>query len=101
MLRTGAVAFITGAGSGIGQYTAYAFARHGVRHLALLDIKPENLETTASQLKKDYDDIEIESIKMDTANEGDVKSAIQQTVKRFGRLDYAVNNAGIGRQTHP
>jgi NAD(P)-dependent dehydrogenase (short-subunit alcohol dehydrogenase family) len=89
-------AYITGAGSGIGQYTAYAFARYGVKKMALTDIKPENLETTVAQLKKDYSDIEVEAIQMDTSKEVDVDRSIAQTVKRFGRLDFAVNNAGIG-----
>lgn len=89
-------AYITGAGSGIGQHTAYAFARYGVKKMALTDIKPENLETTVAQLKKDYSDVEIEAIQMDTSKEEDVDRSIAQTVKRFGRLDFAVNNAGIG-----
>jgi NAD(P)-dependent dehydrogenase (short-subunit alcohol dehydrogenase family) len=89
-------AYITGAGSGIGQYTAYAFARYGVKKMALTDIKPENLEITVAQLKKDYADIEIEAIQMDTSKEADVDRSIAQTVKRFGRLDFAVNNAGVG-----
>jgi NAD(P)-dependent dehydrogenase (short-subunit alcohol dehydrogenase family) len=89
-------AYITGAGSGIGQYTAYAFARYGVKKMTLTDIKPENLETTVAQLKKDYSDIEVEAIQMDTSKEKDVDSSIAQAVKRFGRLDFAVNNAGVG-----
>lgn len=64
--------------------------------MALTDIKPENLESTVAQLKKDYDDVEVEAIQMDTSKEEDVDKSIAQTVKRFGRLDFAVNNAGIG-----
>jgi len=89
-------AYITGAGSGIGQYTAYAFARYGVKKMALTDIKPENLKTTVDQLKKDAPDVEVEAIQMDTSKEEDVNRSIEQTVRRFGRLDYAVNNAGVG-----
>jgi NAD(P)-dependent dehydrogenase (short-subunit alcohol dehydrogenase family) len=89
-------AYITGAGSGIGQYTAYAFARYGVKKLALTDIKPENLETTVAQLRKDAPDVEVEAIQMNTAKEEDVDRSVAQAVKRFGRIDYAVNNAGVG-----
>jgi len=89
------VAYITGAGSGIGQYTAYAFARHGVKRMALTDIRPENLQNTIDKLKKDAPDVEVEAIQMDAAKEEDVNRSIEQTVKRFGSLDYAVNNAGI------
>lgn len=95
------VAYITGAGSGIGQYTAYAFARHGVTKMALTDINPKNLEVTIAQLKKDAPAVEIEAIQMDTSKEADVDRSIAQTVKRFGRLDYAVNNAGIGGPAKP
>lgn len=64
--------------------------------MALTDIKPESLESTVAQLKKDHHDVEVEAIQMDTSEEEDVDRSIAQTVKRFGRLDFAVNNAGIG-----
>lgn len=106
-------AFITGAGSGesyysflpctcfdsiqgIGQYTAYALARHGVRQLAICDIRPDVLKNTSNELQKQHNDIEVLSIEMDTSKEDSVRSAIDQTVKKFGRLDIAINNAGIG-----
>jgi NAD(P)-dependent dehydrogenase (short-subunit alcohol dehydrogenase family) len=90
------VTFITGAGSGIGQYAAYALARHGVRQLALCDIRPDVLKTTSEELKKRYEDVEVLNIEMDTSKEDSVNSAVDQTVKQFGRLDIALNNAGIG-----
>ena len=34
-------------------------------------------------------------VKTDVANEDDVKSLVEKTVKTYGRLDYAFNNAGI------
>jgi NAD(P)-dependent dehydrogenase (short-subunit alcohol dehydrogenase family) len=89
-------AYITGAGSGIGQFTALAFARHGVKNLALTDIIPKNLQTTIDLLKKEAPDVQVEAIQMDTGKEEDVERSISQTIKRFGRIDYAVNNAGIG-----
>ncbi|OQN98113.1 hypothetical protein B0A48_15945 [Cryoendolithus antarcticus] len=89
-------AFITGAGSGIGQHTAYAFAHHGVRRLALCDIRSEALEDTSAHLKSQYPGIEVLNIQMDTSSESAVNSAVEQTVKAFSRLDIAVNNAGIG-----
>lgn len=64
--------------------------------MALTDIKGETLESTVAQLKRDYSDVEVEAIQMDTSKEDDVDMSIAQTVKRFGRLDFAVNNAGIG-----
>ena len=88
-------AFITGAGSGIGQYTAFAFANNGVRNFGLTDIKPENLQSTVQKLQELNKNVEIEAIEMDVANEQGVISAIERTANRFGRIDYAINNAGI------
>lgn len=64
--------------------------------MALTDIDPGTLEVTVAQLRKDHADVEIEAIQMDTSKEEDVDRSIAQTVKRFGRVDFAVNNAGIG-----
>ncbi|CZT16440.1 related to dehydrogenase [Ramularia collo-cygni] len=96
-------AFITGAGSGIGQCTALAFAKNGVRQLALCDIQAAALENTSAELKSLYPEIELLLIEMDTSDESAVGSAVTQTVAAFGRIDIAFNNAGIGgprTQTH-
>ncbi|KAF2748332.1 NAD(P)-binding protein [Sporormia fimetaria CBS 119925] len=88
------VAYITGAGSGIGQSTALALARQGVRSFTLLD---RNAVTeTASQLKKSFPGISIKELEMDVTDEKAVNHSVEQTVKEFGRLDYAFNNAGVG-----
>ncbi|CAO2649897.1 Nn.00g011890.m01.CDS01 [Neocucurbitaria sp. VM-36] len=88
------VAYITGAGSGIGQYTAYALAKQGVRSFALLD--RNSVTKTVSELKKISQDVSIKEFQLDVTNENAVNDSIEKTVKEFGRLDYAVNNAGIG-----
>ncbi|KAL1596489.1 hypothetical protein SLS60_009135 [Paraconiothyrium brasiliense] len=88
------VAYITGAGSGIGQHAAYAMARQGVRSFALIDRNP--VTQTVQHLKKLYPDIKTVEIEMDVADEAAVNDSIEMTVKEFGRLDYALNNAGIG-----
>ncbi|KAF2786266.1 oxidoreductase ucpA [Melanomma pulvis-pyrius CBS 109.77] len=88
------VAYITGAGSGIGQYAAYSLARQGVRSFALLDRNP--VTKTVSELKKNYPGISIKEIELDVASETAVNDSVTQTVKEFGRIDYAFNNAGIG-----
>lgn len=88
------VAYITGAGSGIGQYTAYALARQGVRSFALLDRNA--ITTTVSELKKISPDVSVKEFQVDVTNEKAIDDSIEKTVKEFGRLDYAVNNAGIG-----
>ncbi|KAF2822566.1 NAD(P)-binding protein [Ophiobolus disseminans] len=88
------VAYITGAGSGIGQYTAYSMARQGVRSFALLD--RNSVTNTVSELKKIAPDVSIKEFELDVTNEKAIDDSIEKTVKEFGRLDYAVNNAGIG-----
>ncbi|CAI6093137.1 unnamed protein product [Clonostachys chloroleuca] len=96
-------AFITGAASGIGQHTAAAFARHGVTRLAIADIHKDNLAATRKAFQKQFPKIEILPIHLDVRSSAQVQSAIAETVRAFGRLDVAVNNAGIGgsgRLTH-
>ncbi|KAF2013913.1 NAD(P)-binding protein [Aaosphaeria arxii CBS 175.79] len=88
------VAYITGAGSGIGQYAAYSLARQGVRSFALLD--RNSVSNTASELKKIAPDVSVLELELDVASEDAVNNSVDQTVKKFGRLDYALNNAGIG-----
>lgn len=96
-------AFITGAASGIGQHTAVAFATHGITKLALADINLEALQASSAALKKQFPHVEILTLHLDVRNPSQVKEGIAKVVARFGRLDIAVNNAGIsgsGRQTH-
>jgi len=94
-------AFITGAGSGIGQATAIAFAQNGVKKFGLADIRADNLNETVRQLTKMDKSIEIEPLELDVADEQGVISAMAKLAQRFGRVDYAINNAGIGGPLRP
>jgi len=89
-------ALITGGGSGIGQATAFAFAKSGLSNLVLTDISEKNLADTVQHIQGLGTKVQIETIIMDVADEEQVNAAIQKTVEKFGSLDYAVNNAGIG-----
>lgn len=85
------VAFITGAGSGIGRATALAFAREGSR-VVIADFSEQgSLETL-----KLIQDIGGEAIvaKCDVRFEEDIQRALELTIKTYGRLDFAFNNAG-------
>ncbi|EGY17508.1 hypothetical protein VD0002_g142 [Verticillium dahliae] len=96
-------AFITGAASGIGQYTALAFAKHGMTHLALADINGPLLAKANAALQAQHPALEILSLDLDVQKPEQVDRGIAETVRRFRRLDVAVNNAGIGgsgRATH-
>ncbi|WP_062356759.1 SDR family NAD(P)-dependent oxidoreductase [Herbidospora yilanensis] len=89
---TGQVAFVTGAGSGMGLATARAFAESGAA-VALTDID----ETALNAAAKDLADAghHVLAIGCDVSDENGVAAAVDRTVATFGRLDMAYNNAGI------
>jgi NAD(P)-dependent dehydrogenase (short-subunit alcohol dehydrogenase family) len=88
------VAFVTGAASGIGRVTAQIFAREGARVVVTTDANIQGGEETVKLIK--YAGGEAMFVKCDVRIESDVEAAIAGTVKTYGRLDYAFNNAGIG-----
>ncbi|HSP56063.1 MAG TPA: SDR family NAD(P)-dependent oxidoreductase [Dehalococcoidia bacterium] len=98
MLLKDRVAIITGAGSGIGQGVALRFAREGAK-LALVDIRSEALEETAAQLHNTG--AEFDTYTGDVSVSADVEGFFGAAVQRFGRIDIAVNNAGIGNPVAP
>lgn len=90
-------------GIGIGKSTAIAFAQQGVRGLALLDHNSQVLERTYSQLKTQFPNIEARKLEADVSDESSVKNAVNKTIQEFGKIDFAVNCAGVGcshNQTH-
>ena len=80
---------------GIGQYTAYGLAAHGIKRLTLADINSKALRTTVEELKQRYADVDVKAIELDVSNEKSVEEGIRETVSTFGSIDIAVNNAGI------
>ncbi|QKX63423.1 uncharacterized protein TRUGW13939_10593 [Talaromyces rugulosus] len=88
-------AYITGAGSGIGRAVAHAFVKNGVSQIALGDINEQTAQETADQLKSINKDVNAIAIQVDVANEDSVKASIETATAAFGRIDFAVNNAGI------
>lgn len=95
-------AFITGAASGIGRATAYALARHGITKLAITDINQKAVEEAASELRSHFSNkVDVLPLRLDVTKEREVSDVVSKIVERFGRLDVAVNNAGIGGPTVP
>jgi NAD(P)-dependent dehydrogenase (short-subunit alcohol dehydrogenase family) len=90
-------AVITGAGSGIGQASAYAMAREGAS-VAILDSDEEAGRRTVNELTAQKRDAAFFSV--DVSREEQVREAIAQIVIRFGRIDILHNNAGIAVR-HP
>ncbi|MEU1446409.1 SDR family oxidoreductase [Streptomyces mirabilis] len=89
---TGKAAFVTGAGSGIGRTTAVAFARAGAR-VALADLSADGLQETARLIEEAGG--RALALACDVTSEDDVRSALDDTMQAFGRLDVAFNNAGV------
>jgi NAD(P)-dependent dehydrogenase (short-subunit alcohol dehydrogenase family) len=91
-LLTDKVALITGGGSGIGRATALIFAREGAR-LVLADLNRQGAEETAAMAVKAG--AQAIAIQCDVLKPAAVEKLVDQTVKKFGRLDCAFNNAGV------
>ena len=85
------VVLITGALTGIGRATAFAFADEGAK-VVVSGRKDTEGNALAEELRALG--AEAEFIKADVRFEADVQALVDGTVKRFGRLDIAVNNAG-------
>ncbi|TLY04492.1 MAG: SDR family oxidoreductase [Thaumarchaeota archaeon] len=90
------VAIITGGSSGIGRATAVALAKEGATVVIAARRAKESEETL--QLVKEAGGDGI-FIKTDLGHEDEVKQLVELTVGKFGRLDYAFNNAGIEATT--
>jgi 3-oxoacyl-[acyl-carrier protein] reductase len=90
----GRVAFITGAGRGIGAATALRLAEDGAR-VVLADIDPEGCKQVAAQIEQAGS--QALAVSCNVADSAAVAAAVQQAVDTFGRLDILVNNAGVLR----
>jgi 3-oxoacyl-[acyl-carrier protein] reductase len=90
----GQVAFVTGAGRGIGAATALRLAEDGAR-VVLADIDPEGCKQVATEIEKAGS--EALAVSCNVAEREMVEAAFQQTIELFGRVDILVNNAGVLR----
>ena len=88
----GKVALITGAGRGIGQAIALAFAREG----ADIAVNYRNSAEGAEQTARDIRALgrRVETVRADVSRVAEGRRLVAETVERFGRLDILVNNAG-------
>jgi NAD(P)-dependent dehydrogenase (short-subunit alcohol dehydrogenase family) len=85
------VVLVTGALTGIGRATATAFARDGAS-VVVSGRRDEEGKALAAELRESGG--RAEYIRADVAIEDDVRALVEGTVKIFGKLDAAVNNAG-------
>jgi NAD(P)-dependent dehydrogenase (short-subunit alcohol dehydrogenase family) len=94
MRLEGKVALLTGGNAGIGKATAIALAKQGAK-IAIVARRAEEGEQALSEIKKVGR--EAIFIRADVTKAEDCQEMVTSTVKAFGKLDIAFNNAGIGR----
>ena len=86
------VIVITGASSGIGSASARLFASYGAK-LVLAARSIDKLERLAKEMTEDP--ARILCVKTDVSLEEDCRRLIDETIRKFGRIDILINNAGI------
>jgi NAD(P)-dependent dehydrogenase (short-subunit alcohol dehydrogenase family) len=90
----GQVAFVTGAGRGIGQAMAFAFAAEGAV-VGVADIDPLTAKSTVSEIEKRAG--AARAFPIDVSRRDDVLRSVAKLVSEFGRLDIVANNAIVFR----
>ena len=86
------VVLITGAASGIGKAAAIAFAKEGAKVL-VSDRNSKAGEATVTEITSQGGTAAF--LQADVAVFAEVEQLVQQTVDRYGKIDIAINNAGI------
>jgi NAD(P)-dependent dehydrogenase (short-subunit alcohol dehydrogenase family) len=87
------IVLITGSGSGIGKAAAIAFAKEGGT-LVVSDINEKNGLETVSEIKNNSGKASF--FKADVSDHNMVENLMKFVVEKHGRLDVAINNAGVG-----
>lgn len=98
MKFTDRVALITGGATGIGRATALAFAREGAK-VVVADVSTRESEETV-RLIRDAGG-EALFVRTDVSRSADWQTAVDETLKEYGRIDVLFNNAGIEGQSAP
>jgi len=94
----GKVAFVTGAGSGIGRTTSLAFAQEGAS-VVVADVTEQGNKETARMIEELGG--QALAVRCDVTQSEEVRAALQQAVSAYGRLDIAFNNAGAEQKVNP
>jgi 3-oxoacyl-[acyl-carrier protein] reductase len=94
-LLEGKVAVVTGGARGIGEEIALRFAEHGAA-VVVADIDLAAAPALVTRLQGFG--VESEALRLDVGNVADIRAQCDAVVRRFGRIDIWVNNAGISQQ---
>jgi NAD(P)-dependent dehydrogenase (short-subunit alcohol dehydrogenase family) len=90
----GKVVMVTGAATGMGQATALEFASLGSKVAVVTGSNVSGGQETVRLIREAG--VEAEFFRCNVTNEAEVEAAVAAIVQRFGRLDCAFNNAGVG-----
>ncbi|MBT2657648.1 SDR family oxidoreductase [Bacillus sp. ISL-18] len=92
------VAFVTGAGSGIGRAAAIKLAQNGGK-IALVDLHKENVEEVKQQIEEMGSEALV--LEANVSHPEEVEECYKRTVDQWGRLDVVFANAGINGEVAP
>ena len=94
----GKVAFVTGTGGGLGRGVAVALAKEGAS-VVVTDLSDKANQETARIIENFGG--KVLAVTVDVTKTKDIRHALELTVEKFGKLDYAFNNAGIEYKIQP
>jgi NAD(P)-dependent dehydrogenase (short-subunit alcohol dehydrogenase family) len=97
-MLTDKIAIVTGAGSGLGEATSLLFAKNGAT-VILADLDVDGAERVLRQIEQGGGRGRV--VKTNVSKSEDAEALVDLAMKEYGRLDVAVNNAGIGGPTAP
>ena len=90
------VAVVTGGSRGIGKAIVESLVRKNVKVIANYNQSEEKAKKLKEELEKE--NIEIDIFKADVSKREEVKKMIDYTIKKYGKIDILINNAGIDQE---
>lgn len=93
------VALVTGAGKGIGRATAVRLGEEGAKVVVSDHTREKEKLAVVDEIEKRGG--EATFVKADASDPGDIEALVEETLDTYGRLDFAVNNAGTASATSP
>ncbi|HSC34696.1 MAG TPA: SDR family NAD(P)-dependent oxidoreductase, partial [Thermodesulfobacteriota bacterium] len=92
MMLENKVALITGGSLGLGKATAFLFAEEGAK-VVITGRTEKTLKETVEEAKKKG--LSLDYLVSDVSKEEDCRKAVEHTIKKYGKIDILLNNAGV------